>query len=93
MQRKFNDAFESQKIDVVFDIGGKKLYADKLRFTLASTTFESMFSDRWSYKNDEIPIKDYSFNDFKGCLLFIYSDKSNLNDGNIMAMLDMAEFY
>uniref|UniRef100_A0A914P0G9 BTB domain-containing protein n=1 Tax=Panagrolaimus davidi TaxID=227884 RepID=A0A914P0G9_9BILA len=96
MQRKFNDAFESQNpamFDVVFDIDGKKLYADKLRLTLASTTFESMFSDRWGYKDDIIPIKNYKFDDFKGFLSFIYSAKCDLNDNNIMAILDMAAFY
>uniref|UniRef100_A0A914PQM6 BTB domain-containing protein n=1 Tax=Panagrolaimus davidi TaxID=227884 RepID=A0A914PQM6_9BILA len=96
MQRKFNEAFESQipeLFDIVFDVDGQKLYADKLRLTLASTTFESMLSDRWTSKNDIISIKDYLFNDFKELLSFIYSGKCNLNDSNIMAMLDMAEFY
>uniref|UniRef100_A0A914P6G1 BTB domain-containing protein n=1 Tax=Panagrolaimus davidi TaxID=227884 RepID=A0A914P6G1_9BILA len=96
MQRKFNNAFESQNpamFDIVFDIDGKKLFADKLRLTLASTTFESMFSDRWGYKDDVIPIKNYKFDDFKRFLLFIYSGKCDLNDSNIMAMLDMAAFY
>uniref|UniRef100_A0A914QXC3 BTB domain-containing protein n=1 Tax=Panagrolaimus davidi TaxID=227884 RepID=A0A914QXC3_9BILA len=96
MQRKFNEAFESQipgMFDTVFEIDGKKLYADKLRLTLASTTFESMLSDRWTSKNNIIPIKDYSFNNFKELLSFIYSGTCNINESNIMAILDMAEFY
>uniref|UniRef100_A0A914PLM1 BTB domain-containing protein n=1 Tax=Panagrolaimus davidi TaxID=227884 RepID=A0A914PLM1_9BILA len=96
MQCKLNEAFESQipeLFDVVFDVGGKKLYAEKLRLTLASTTFESMLSDRWTSKNDIISIKDYSFIDFKELLSFIYSGTCNINDSNIMEILDMAEFY
>uniref|UniRef100_A0A914PMR7 BTB domain-containing protein n=1 Tax=Panagrolaimus davidi TaxID=227884 RepID=A0A914PMR7_9BILA len=96
VQRQYGVAFKSQNpnlFDVVFEIGGKKLYVDKLRLSIISTTFESMLSDRWTSKNNIIPIKDYKFDDFKEFLSFIYSGKCNLNDSNIMAILDMAEFY
>jgi hypothetical protein len=96
VQRKFNDDFKSQNpelFDVVFDIGGKKLYAHKYRLSTISTTFESMLSDRWTSRDDVIPIKDYSFDDFKNFLKFLYTGECDINDTNVLVVLDMAEFY
>uniref|UniRef100_A0A914PP13 BTB domain-containing protein n=1 Tax=Panagrolaimus davidi TaxID=227884 RepID=A0A914PP13_9BILA len=96
MQLQIFEAFKAQNpemFDVVFEIEGKKLYAEKLRLSIVSTTFNSMLSDRWISKNDVIPIKDYSFNDFKEFLTFIYSGECQLSDKNILTMIDIAEFY
>uniref|UniRef100_A0A914QBX1 BTB domain-containing protein n=1 Tax=Panagrolaimus davidi TaxID=227884 RepID=A0A914QBX1_9BILA len=94
VHRQYVEAFKSQNpnlLDVVFEIEGKKLYADKLRLSIISPKFDSMLSER--SKNDIIPIKDYKFADFKEFLSFIYSGKCNFNDSNIMEILDMAAFY
>uniref|UniRef100_A0AC35F4K7 BTB domain-containing protein n=1 Tax=Panagrolaimus sp. PS1159 TaxID=55785 RepID=A0AC35F4K7_9BILA len=96
IQLQLYEAFNSQNpelFDTVFEIDGKKLYAEKLRLSLISSTFNSMLSDRWISKNDVIPIKDYSFNDFKEFLTFLYSGECQLNDKNIFTMIDIAEFY
>uniref|UniRef100_A0A914Q3Q6 BTB domain-containing protein n=1 Tax=Panagrolaimus davidi TaxID=227884 RepID=A0A914Q3Q6_9BILA len=96
IQRKFNDAFKSQNselFDVVFEIEGKKLYADKLRLSLISTTFKSMLSNRWISKNDAIKIETYKFDDFKEMLTFFYSGKCNITNENVFTILDMSEFY
>uniref|UniRef100_A0A914QP50 BTB domain-containing protein n=1 Tax=Panagrolaimus davidi TaxID=227884 RepID=A0A914QP50_9BILA len=93
MQRKYNESQNSEMFDVVFEVEGKKLYAHKFRLSTISTTFESMVSDRWISKDNVIPIKDYSFNDFKEFLTFIYTGKCSLTEENIFAMIDIAEFY
>uniref|UniRef100_A0A914P770 BTB domain-containing protein n=1 Tax=Panagrolaimus davidi TaxID=227884 RepID=A0A914P770_9BILA len=93
---QLEDAFKSQDpelFDIVFEIEGKKLYADKLILSISSSTFKSMLSDRWISKNDAIKIETYKFNDFKELLSFIYSGECNLTDENIFTMLDMSEFY
>uniref|UniRef100_A0A914QE73 BTB domain-containing protein n=1 Tax=Panagrolaimus davidi TaxID=227884 RepID=A0A914QE73_9BILA len=89
-------AFKSQDhelFDIVFDIEGKKLYADKLILSISSPTFKSMLSDRWISKNDAIKIETYKYDDFKELLTFIYSGECNLSNENIFTMLDVAEFY
>uniref|UniRef100_A0A914PV03 BTB domain-containing protein n=1 Tax=Panagrolaimus davidi TaxID=227884 RepID=A0A914PV03_9BILA len=96
LQRQFEEDFQSQipeLFDVVFDINGMKLYAHRYRLSTVSSTFKSMLSDRWSSKNEAIPIKDYKFKDFKELLTFIYSGKCSFNDTNIFTILDMAEYY
>uniref|UniRef100_A0A914PXK8 BTB domain-containing protein n=1 Tax=Panagrolaimus davidi TaxID=227884 RepID=A0A914PXK8_9BILA len=96
IQLQLFEAFKSQSpelFDTVFEIEGKKLYAEKLRLSLISSTFNSMLSDRWISKNNAIPIKNYSFNDFKEFLTFLYSEKCQLSDENILTMIDIAEFY
>uniref|UniRef100_A0A914Q909 BTB domain-containing protein n=1 Tax=Panagrolaimus davidi TaxID=227884 RepID=A0A914Q909_9BILA len=74
-------AFKSQDpelFDIVFEIEGKKLYADKLILSINSSTFKSMLSDRWISKNNSIKIETYKFEDFKELLTFIYSGECNL---------------
>uniref|UniRef100_A0A914QSD8 BTB domain-containing protein n=1 Tax=Panagrolaimus davidi TaxID=227884 RepID=A0A914QSD8_9BILA len=96
VSRKLNDGFKSQDpelFDVIFDTEGKKLYADKYRLSMISSTFKSMLSDRWSPKNEAVPIEDYKFEDFKEFLTFIYSGKCSLSDTNIFTILDMSEYY
>uniref|UniRef100_A0AC34GNZ7 BTB domain-containing protein n=1 Tax=Panagrolaimus sp. ES5 TaxID=591445 RepID=A0AC34GNZ7_9BILA len=88
---------ETGKFDVTFKIDGKKLHAHLQHLALISHTFESMLSDRWNTAgasdDGTIPIKDYSFEDFKQLLTFIYSGECNLTMENIFTMVDMAEFY
>uniref|UniRef100_A0A914QWB2 BTB domain-containing protein n=1 Tax=Panagrolaimus davidi TaxID=227884 RepID=A0A914QWB2_9BILA len=94
--RHLESAFESQDpelFDIVFEIEGKKLYADKLILSINSSTFKSMLSDRWISKNDSIKIENYKFDDFKELLSFIYSGKCNITNENIFTILDMSEFY
>uniref|UniRef100_A0A914QNR9 BTB domain-containing protein n=1 Tax=Panagrolaimus davidi TaxID=227884 RepID=A0A914QNR9_9BILA len=85
LQPQLVAAFKSQDpelFDIVFDIEGKKLYADKLILSI----FKSMLSNRWISKNDAIKIKTYKFNDFKKLLTFIYSGECILTDANILTM-------
>uniref|UniRef100_A0A914YST6 BTB domain-containing protein n=1 Tax=Panagrolaimus superbus TaxID=310955 RepID=A0A914YST6_9BILA len=96
MEMECIKAFKAQNpddFDVVFEIDGKKLYADKCKLCRYSPTFKSMLSERWTSKNAIIEIKDYSFQDFKTFLTFIYCGECFLSDANIFAMVDIAEFY
>uniref|UniRef100_A0AC34FN55 BTB domain-containing protein n=1 Tax=Panagrolaimus sp. ES5 TaxID=591445 RepID=A0AC34FN55_9BILA len=84
---------ENGKFDIVFEIDGKKLYAHKIMLWSASPTLEAMTSERWTKANDPITIKNYSFDAFKEFLSFVYSGECQLTNDNIMALVDMAEFY
>uniref|UniRef100_A0AC34FV76 BTB domain-containing protein n=1 Tax=Panagrolaimus sp. ES5 TaxID=591445 RepID=A0AC34FV76_9BILA len=84
---------ENEHFDVVFEIKGKKLYANKFMICSISSTFNSMLSKRWMLKDEPIPIQEYSYDDFKQLLTFIYSGECSLTAGNIFAMVDIAEFY
>uniref|UniRef100_A0A914PQ78 BTB domain-containing protein n=1 Tax=Panagrolaimus davidi TaxID=227884 RepID=A0A914PQ78_9BILA len=96
IQPQLEAAFKSQDpdlFDIVFDIKGKKLYADKLILSINSSTFKTMLSDRWISKNNSIKIDAFKFDDFKELLTFIYSGECNITNENILTILDMAEFY
>uniref|UniRef100_A0A914YJ95 BTB domain-containing protein n=1 Tax=Panagrolaimus superbus TaxID=310955 RepID=A0A914YJ95_9BILA len=84
---------ENDHFDVIFEINGKKLYANTFMLCPISTTFKSMISDRWTKRDETIPIQDYTFDDFKEFLTFIYSGKCALTNENVFALIDMAEFY
>uniref|UniRef100_A0A914YTC1 BTB domain-containing protein n=1 Tax=Panagrolaimus superbus TaxID=310955 RepID=A0A914YTC1_9BILA len=77
---------ENGKFDVVFEIDGKKLYANKYMLCTTSTTLESMLSDRWTKSNEPIPLHGHTFEDFKEFLTFLYSGKCSLTDNSIFAM-------
>uniref|UniRef100_A0A914QMG3 BTB domain-containing protein n=1 Tax=Panagrolaimus davidi TaxID=227884 RepID=A0A914QMG3_9BILA len=80
--------------DVVFEIGEKNLYAHKSKLCEVSSTFNVMLSDRWTTSpNEPNPIKDYTFDDFKEFITFIYSGECKFTHDNIFAMTDIAEFY
>uniref|UniRef100_A0A914PZ73 BTB domain-containing protein n=1 Tax=Panagrolaimus davidi TaxID=227884 RepID=A0A914PZ73_9BILA len=96
LQPMLEAAFKSQDpelFDIVFDIDGKKIYADKLILSINFSTFKSMLYDRWISKNDSIKIETYKYDDFKEFLTFIYSGEYNITNENIFTMLDMAESY
>uniref|UniRef100_A0A914QKK6 BTB domain-containing protein n=1 Tax=Panagrolaimus davidi TaxID=227884 RepID=A0A914QKK6_9BILA len=97
LQPELEAAFKSQDpelLDIVFDIEGKKIYANKIILSINSSTFKSMLSDRWTSKNnDVIKIESYKFDEFKELLTFIYSRECNITNENIFAILDMAAFY
>uniref|UniRef100_A0AC34GX28 BTB domain-containing protein n=1 Tax=Panagrolaimus sp. ES5 TaxID=591445 RepID=A0AC34GX28_9BILA len=84
---------ETGKFDVVFEFNEKKIYAHQIILCTTSSTLKTMISERWNKLNEPIPIKDYSYDDFKEFLIFIYSGECSLTDENIFAMVDIAEFY
>uniref|UniRef100_A0AC35FXL5 BTB domain-containing protein n=1 Tax=Panagrolaimus sp. PS1159 TaxID=55785 RepID=A0AC35FXL5_9BILA len=78
-------------MDVVFEIQGKELYAHKTML-LISPTFESMLSDHLTIF-EPILIENYTLEDFKEFLTFIYSGQCQLSNENIFSMIAIAEFY
>uniref|UniRef100_A0A914Z374 BTB domain-containing protein n=1 Tax=Panagrolaimus superbus TaxID=310955 RepID=A0A914Z374_9BILA len=87
-QNPKNDDF-----DVVFEIEEKKLYAHKSKLCEVSNTFKTMLSERWTKPNEPINIQNYTFDDFKTFVTFIYSGEFEFDSNNIFTMVDIAEFY
>uniref|UniRef100_A0AC34FN31 BTB domain-containing protein n=1 Tax=Panagrolaimus sp. ES5 TaxID=591445 RepID=A0AC34FN31_9BILA len=83
----------NEDFDVTFEVNGQKLYANKFMLWSASPTFKSMLSSRWRKTDEAIVLKNYSFEDFKEFLTFIYSGRCKFTDDNIFALVDIAEFY
>uniref|UniRef100_A0A914QV56 BTB domain-containing protein n=1 Tax=Panagrolaimus davidi TaxID=227884 RepID=A0A914QV56_9BILA len=98
MQLKRFEQFKSQNpenedFDVIFQIDGKKLYANKYMLTSISEIFKTMLSERWTTKNEPIILDGYQFEEFYQFLCFIYSGGCLITDENIFAMIDFAEYY
>uniref|UniRef100_A0A914PDK1 BTB domain-containing protein n=1 Tax=Panagrolaimus davidi TaxID=227884 RepID=A0A914PDK1_9BILA len=83
--------------DVIFNVEGKKIYAHKCILGTASTTFQSMFSDRWNPDKNvirTINIHEYSYEIFYEFLRYFYSGTDIiLNDENVFKYAELAEFY
>uniref|UniRef100_A0A914Q187 BTB domain-containing protein n=1 Tax=Panagrolaimus davidi TaxID=227884 RepID=A0A914Q187_9BILA len=58
-----------------------------------SPTFKSMLSNQLTLYDEPIFVENYTLEDFKEFLTFIYSGKCQLTNENIFAMVDIAEFY
>uniref|UniRef100_A0AC34G0M7 BTB domain-containing protein n=1 Tax=Panagrolaimus sp. ES5 TaxID=591445 RepID=A0AC34G0M7_9BILA len=84
---------ESDELDVVFEIDGKLLYANKYTLCSISAPLKAMLSNRWYRTEEPVGISDYSFDDFKEFITFIYSGECKLSKDNIFAMVDIAEYY
>uniref|UniRef100_A0AC34F3L6 BTB domain-containing protein n=1 Tax=Panagrolaimus sp. ES5 TaxID=591445 RepID=A0AC34F3L6_9BILA len=52
-----------------------------------------MFSEKWTSKDEPIELNQYSYENYKELLTFIYSGTCELNDNNIISIVDMAEMY
>uniref|UniRef100_A0AC34FGT2 BTB domain-containing protein n=1 Tax=Panagrolaimus sp. ES5 TaxID=591445 RepID=A0AC34FGT2_9BILA len=83
---------KNDDFDIVFEINRKKLYAHKFILSSISPTFKSVLSE-WTKLNEPIPIKNYTFDDFKEFLTFIYSGTCAFKNDNIIVMIDLAESY
>uniref|UniRef100_A0A914PSV4 BTB domain-containing protein n=1 Tax=Panagrolaimus davidi TaxID=227884 RepID=A0A914PSV4_9BILA len=96
MQLQIYEIFKTQNpefFDVVFEVNGKKLYAEKLRLSAISPVFKSLLSEKWISKNDAIEIESFKFGIFKQLLNFIYSGQCRLTEENAFSMVEIAEFY
>uniref|UniRef100_A0AC34GJS4 BTB domain-containing protein n=1 Tax=Panagrolaimus sp. ES5 TaxID=591445 RepID=A0AC34GJS4_9BILA len=97
MQNKRYRIFKEQDLekgcfDVTFEVEGKKLHAHKFILTSVSEYFQ-IFIGRWTTKNEDIEIKDSSFDNFYQFLSFLYCSDCNLTEENIAKITDMAERY
>uniref|UniRef100_A0AC35F558 BTB domain-containing protein n=1 Tax=Panagrolaimus sp. PS1159 TaxID=55785 RepID=A0AC35F558_9BILA len=83
--------------DVIFNVAGKKVYAHRLILGSASTTFQSMFSDRWNPDKKvihTINIHEYSYEIFYGFVRYLYTGTDiTLNDENLFKYAELAEYY
>uniref|UniRef100_A0AC35F755 BTB domain-containing protein n=1 Tax=Panagrolaimus sp. PS1159 TaxID=55785 RepID=A0AC35F755_9BILA len=86
--------FKSQDLhngffDVVFDVEGKEIHANKILLAPLSSPLKEMFSEL----NHESFKIDFLYNDFFQFLIFLYSGRCDINEENIVAMVKMAALY
>uniref|UniRef100_A0AC34FKA5 BTB domain-containing protein n=1 Tax=Panagrolaimus sp. ES5 TaxID=591445 RepID=A0AC34FKA5_9BILA len=95
------------EFDVVFEIDGKKLYADKFKLRTISKTFDAMFLKRQNalprrnyYKtttptkvDEAFKIQNFNFDDFNKFITFIYSGECQFTFCNIAALITISEVY
>uniref|UniRef100_A0AC34GQF5 BTB domain-containing protein n=1 Tax=Panagrolaimus sp. ES5 TaxID=591445 RepID=A0AC34GQF5_9BILA len=91
------DLFKEQDVengffDVVFDVKGKKIFANKIVLARVSAPLKNKFLP--STPGSVVTIKiDYCYDDFFQLLMFLYSGRCDLSEENIVAMVQMAESF
>uniref|UniRef100_A0AC35F9R7 BTB domain-containing protein n=1 Tax=Panagrolaimus sp. PS1159 TaxID=55785 RepID=A0AC35F9R7_9BILA len=70
----------------------QQLYAHSFVLWPLSKVFERTFFGPFA-KSSVITIERHSYNDFKEFLSFLYSGYCDINEKNLMAMIDLSEYY
>ena len=71
----------------------KTIPAHKFVLAISSPVLFSMFDGKLAEKKDRVEIDDCEYESFLELLRFIYSDKTNMNSGNVMKLLCLATKY
>lgn len=81
--------------DVTFLVDGEYLAAHRLLLSLRSDVFETMFYGMGRKQDDDeiIQIVDVSLEIFRQILIYIYTDETHLNSGNVVEILYTAHKY
>ena len=91
----FENLFTSQTgSDVCFIIAGQEIKAHKIILSARSPVFAAMFNSDMKEKSmDRIDIKDIDADIFNALLRFIYTDRVELTETNVGALLAVANQY
>nr|XP_027193695.1 RCC1 and BTB domain-containing protein 2-like [Dermatophagoides pteronyssinus] len=78
--------------DVEFIIGDKRLLACKCYLKMSSEYYSLMFSGEWQ-ENDQVIIKDYSYDIYYSYLRMLHTGRIRINQSNIAELIDLANCY
>ncbi|XP_075679422.1 RCC1 and BTB domain-containing protein 2-like [Dermatophagoides pteronyssinus] len=78
--------------DVEFIIGDKRILACKCYLKMSSKYYNRMFSGDW-LENDQVIIKDYSYDIYYSYLRMLHTGRIRINQSNIAELIDLANCY
>ncbi|KAH9414330.1 RCC1 and BTB domain-containing protein 1 [Dermatophagoides pteronyssinus] len=78
--------------DVKFVIDDKRILARKCYLKMSSKYYNRMFSGDWQ-ENDQVIIKDYSYDIYYSYLVMLHTGRIRFNQSNIAKLIDLANCY
>nr|XP_027205352.1 RCC1 and BTB domain-containing protein 2-like [Dermatophagoides pteronyssinus] len=78
--------------DVKFVIDDKRILARKCYLKMSSKYYNRMFSGDWQ-ENDQVIIKDYSYDIYYSYLVMLHTGRIRINQSNIAKLIDLANCY